>query len=118
MEHGPWAARYHAAGLYAQHWGNLPANWAWAAPSLNMRDRTAAVPPPSMHVDHVPNPKLSVRLNAGVSPPDEDLLTRRRQPGRVKPSLSLSKSLVELWKVRAELVNLGKRPPPTNGPTE
>ena len=36
MEHGPWAARYFAASLYAQKWGYLPPTWDWVAQSLNV----------------------------------------------------------------------------------
>ena len=47
-----------------------------------MRDESPAVSPASKQADDVPNPKLGVRLDEGVSPPDEDLLNRHRTPGR------------------------------------
>ena len=95
MEQGPRAARCYAARLFAQHLGYIPAARDWAAQSLNLRapplsdgvfgsarERSSPVPPPSGQVDYGPNPKLNVHSNAGVSPPDDDLFTRPRQPSR------------------------------------
>ena len=117
MEHGPWAARYYAARLYAQHWGYLPTNWDWAEQSLDLpapprfdgvsgsvREKSHALCPRSKQVDDGPDPKLGVQLNAGMSPPDEYFLTRQRQPWR------------GLRRGRAELVQWGERPPPPSGP--
>ena len=105
MEPGPWAVRYYAACLYVQRWGYIPRNWDWAAKSLpvsapllfdgvnrSVRDKSPAVSPPSKPMDEVPNPKLSVRLNDGFSPPDGNLLNRHRRAGRATMSPSPSPS--------------------------
>ena len=89
MEHGPLAARYYAARLYARHWGYRQTNWDWAAQSFNIRalplfdcvfsavrEKSPAVSPPPMQVGDVRYPKLIAHLDAGVSPPDKDLLAR------------------------------------------
>ena len=105
MEHGPWAARYCAARLYAQRRGYLHQYWDWAAQSLSIsapplfdgvfgsvRGKSPAVSPPSKQMDEVPNPKLSLHLDEGVSPLDEDPLNCQRRPGRATISPSPSPS--------------------------
>ena len=100
MEHGPWAARFFTAPLYAQEWGCFPPTWDSAAQSLN-----ATAPPlfeaafgavhapsptvslPSTQEKTEVTPELEVTLTAGVTDPDEDLFNyRRRSPMSNSPS--------------------------------
>ena len=105
MDHGPWAARYYAARLFAQQWEYLPRNWDWTAqvltisapPSFDGVFRSAcakstAVSLASKQVDRVPNTKVSVRLNVGVSQLGKVFLSRQRRPGRGMSSHSLTPS--------------------------
>ena len=105
MDHGPWAARYFAARIYAQHWGYLPRNSDWAAQSLpisappfldgvssSVRAKSPAAPLPSKQMSSAHNPQVGARLKEGVSPSDEDSWNRRRRPGSGMRSPSPSPS--------------------------
>ena len=91
-EHGPWPARSPAAALFARD-GAYPPPPGIVRPSITMCDLppldstfgslrapTFAVSPPSAgEVDK--NPKVQVRLTHGVTGPDDDIISRGRQPG-------------------------------------